>query len=298
MSIMIIFFNRHFALELYVVTLEQFCNGQYTRPMPSDAQVLCQIADGINYLHSKEFSHANLNPQTILISQGQPVRIKISDFGLKKFVDFPKLIPNDDGNSRPQRDVISISDLGDQPPPHKIHKLKIKNELQSHSFPNDDDEASLSSLTDASIDQIENPWISTNPTRDHPGIWMLAGSWSEFTDHDGNVLIQVNPTVHGDVFAAGCLFFYFLTRGSHPFGDTGTILANISANNPINLNSKVDLNYNLHCDGHNLICLIELEQNHFANKSIRNLIGEPPKESGTQWLQIAGRTFRDVLPRI
>ncbi len=81
---------------------------------------------------------------------------------------------------------------------------------------------------------------------------MLAGSWTEFTDQDGNVSIQLNPTVHGDVFAAGCLFFYFLptptTRGLHPFGDARTVLGNISAKNPVNLNSKVDpsqiLSYN------------------------------------------------------
>ena len=56
--------------------------------MPSDAQVLSQIAKGINYLHKKGFAHGNLNPQTVLISQSQPVRIKVAEFGLTKFISF------------------------------------------------------------------------------------------------------------------------------------------------------------------------------------------------------------------
>ena len=68
---------RYFAIEPYAATLEQFCNGQYAGPMPSDAQVLSQIAKGINFLHTKGFAHGNLNPQTVLIGQLQPVRMKV-----------------------------------------------------------------------------------------------------------------------------------------------------------------------------------------------------------------------------
>ena len=56
--------------------------------MPSNGQVLSQIAKGINYLHKKGFTHGNLNPQTIVISQSQPVRIKVAEFGLTKFIGF------------------------------------------------------------------------------------------------------------------------------------------------------------------------------------------------------------------
>ena len=71
---------------------------------------------------------------------------------------------------------------------------------------------------------------------------MLANSWSTSRDKDGNTVILVNATVHGDVFAAGCLFFYFLTRGLHPFEDAdtqGSILNNISNKIVASLNSKV-----------------------------------------------------------
>ena len=70
---------------------------------------------------------------------------------------------------------------------------------------------------------------------------MLTGSWSTFKDKDGNTVILVNATVHGDVFAVGCLFFYYITRGLHPFenADAGSIVINIINNTIGSLNSKV-----------------------------------------------------------
>jgi serine/threonine protein kinase len=80
---------RYFALERYDATLEQFCKGFYKGPMPSDAQVLCQIVKGLLYLHAEQCSHGNLSPRTVLIASAQPVRmmIKLSEFGLSKFGD-------------------------------------------------------------------------------------------------------------------------------------------------------------------------------------------------------------------
>jgi hypothetical protein len=66
---------------------------------------------------------------------------------------------------------------------------------------------------------------------------MLPHSWSTDLDQDGKVLIKPIATVYGDVFAAGCLFFYFLKRGLHPFGDMESILKNIEEKNPVNLQS-------------------------------------------------------------
>ncbi len=183
--------------------------------------------------------------------------MKISDFGLKKCVEFPKLKSNRQGNSRSQQDENNAHFPGSPNLLHKMSALGIKGNPPTRSFNFDDGEgASFMSPTDTTVDPIEIAQVSTSTARDnlkdsssHPGIWMLAGSWSEFTDQDGNVLIQVNPTVHGDVFAAGCLFFYFLPtptkRGLHPFGDAAeTILDNIlRKKNPINLNRKVNSNY-------------------------------------------------------
>ncbi len=181
--------DRYFATELYGGTLEQFCNQQYMGPMPSNAQVLCQIANGINYLHVDNLPHGHLNPRTILISQSQPVRMKISDSRLSKFTD-----PIDFQYANPR-----ISQ-------HTVF-ITYNNRKNIHYLP------------------------------EH---WMLDGSWRTGLDQDGNRVIIPTATVYGDVFAAGCLFFYFLTRGSHPFGDDlESILDNIRAKVPVNLNSKI-----------------------------------------------------------
>jgi serine/threonine protein kinase len=50
---------------------------------------------------------------------------------------------------------------------------------------------------------------------------------------------QQTPTPNQDIFSAGCLFFYFLKRGMHPFGDDSTsILENIKKRNPVNFKSN------------------------------------------------------------
>ena len=44
-------------------------------------------------------------------------------------------------------------------------------------------------------------------------------------------------STQSDTFAAGCVFFYFTTRGSHPFGNPTFVLANIYNNNPVALHN-------------------------------------------------------------
>ena len=46
----------------------------------------------------------------------------------------------------------------------------------------------------------------------------------------------------GDIFSTGCVFFFFLTRGVHPFGnkdDEATIHKNIENGNIVNQSSKI-----------------------------------------------------------
>jgi serine/threonine protein kinase len=61
-------------------------------------------------------------------------------------------------------------------------------------------------------------------------------------------------TIQSDTFAAGCVFFYFLTRGKHPFGNNSSrIPGNILGNNPTELNklkqSKTSIYIHMHHDG-------------------------------------------------
>ncbi|CAN3364590.1 serine/threonine-protein kinase Rad53p [Diutina catenulata] len=46
-----------------------------------------QILEGIAYVHSKGISHRDLKPDNILIAQDDPIKVKITDFGLAKFSD-------------------------------------------------------------------------------------------------------------------------------------------------------------------------------------------------------------------
>ncbi|KAK4004397.1 hypothetical protein OUZ56_006132 [Daphnia magna] len=78
-----------------------------------------------------------------------------------------------------------------------------------------------------------------------------------------------------DVIAAGCILFYYITRGKHLFGnDFESILINLEEKNPVNLE--------------------DLGKNHFAYEPIKNMINPPGK--GFNWLHIANEKFKKVLP--
>ncbi len=59
-------------------------------------------------------------------------------------------------------------------------------------------------------------------------------------------MLNVNPKelekargfVQSDIFVTGCVFFYFIKRGIHPFGDKYSIENNILNDNPVNLDRK------------------------------------------------------------
>ncbi|XP_045031592.1 uncharacterized protein LOC123473961 isoform X2 [Daphnia magna] len=79
-----------------------------------------------------------------------------------------------------------------------------------------------------------------------------------------------------DVIAAGCILFYYLTRGKHLFGnDSKSILINLKEKYPVNLE--------------------KLGENHFAYEPIKNMINPPGK--GFNWLHIAKKEFKKALSR-
>ena len=71
-------------MELCAGTLGEVIEKKYKGPSyPSDPIVLYQIADGLDYIHSKKLIHRDIKPENILISMnGQ--QLKLSDFGLSK----------------------------------------------------------------------------------------------------------------------------------------------------------------------------------------------------------------------
>lgn len=63
--------------------MDQVIRKVYKGPdLPPDEQVLYQIADGLDYLHSKSLVHRDIKPGNILISKDG--KVKLSDFGLCK----------------------------------------------------------------------------------------------------------------------------------------------------------------------------------------------------------------------
>jgi serine/threonine protein kinase len=74
---------RYIVLELCAGTLSEVIENTYKGPaQPSDAIVLYQIADGLDYIHSKKLIHRDIKPDNILISTAG--KMKLSDFGLSK----------------------------------------------------------------------------------------------------------------------------------------------------------------------------------------------------------------------
>jgi serine/threonine protein kinase len=67
--------------------------------------------------------------------------------------------------------------------------------------------------------------------------WILDGTTdSNHTSKDYNQ----------DIFSVGCICFYFLARGVHPFGDdSSSILENIKKQNPVNLLKSNSFVYNI-----------------------------------------------------
>jgi serine/threonine protein kinase len=83
---------RMFVLELCDASLDHlFLNEndpkKYRGPMPPEAEVLIQLAKGLEYIHQMGLVHRNIKPQNVLIwvnSQTKQVLMKWTDFGFSK----------------------------------------------------------------------------------------------------------------------------------------------------------------------------------------------------------------------
>ena len=145
-------------------------------------QVLKQVVAGVNHLHRMKIVHRDLKPQNILVSE-------------------PKRFPRDPNKLHHPR--ILISDFG----------LCKQLEANQSSFRATTAHAAGTSgwrapelLMDEGSDM--RPFASTMSETS-------GGSSTETTAYDG---INRRATRAIDIFSMGCVFFFVLTQGGHPFG--------------------------------------------------------------------------------
>lgn len=166
-------------------------------------KALKQITSGLRHLHALKLVHRDIKPQNILVSASslakggfgarapgaKSYRMLISDFGLCKKLetDETSFLPTAHG-------AMGAGTVGWRAP--EI----MRGDVKLDEFSNGDD--SLSSR--GSVATVNGSSSGTSPS--------------------GN---RTRLTKSVDIFALGCLFYYTLTNGGHPYGDRFEREANI-----------------------------------------------------------------------
>jgi len=197
----------YIAIELCIASLQDIIEKQHVslfseiRSQIKPEKLLYQIISGIQHLHSLKIVHRDIKPQNILIAapkknQKHP-RVLISDFGLCKKLE-------DNQSSFNNTIHIAAGTVGWRAPECLL--LAHMNPSQSC------DTSSLGSNnnTDTSSSYFKICQSQINPD-DHPEP------------------LRITKAI--DIFSAGCVFYYVLSNGQHPFGEHYYREANIINNN-------------------------------------------------------------------
>ena len=148
-----------------------------------------QIASGLRHLHGLGLIHRDIKPQNILISPssssegrgGMRYRMLISDFGLCKKLDMDEtsFLPTVDGDMAPGTVGWRAPEI-------------LHGEVKLDELPTGDDSTS----SHGSAATINDDSCSSDTTTP-----------------------KTRLTKSVDIFALGCLFYYILTHGGHPYGE-------------------------------------------------------------------------------
>ncbi|CAG8458080.1 1394_t:CDS:2 [Funneliformis mosseae] len=198
----------YIALELCPASLhdlvERGSTFQYADLLTSShpSKILHQIISGLHHLHSMKIVHRDIKPQNILISPSKhkriiqkdgvsqqtfPVRVLISDFGLCKKLE-------GDSSSFHNTTNNAGGTIGWRAP-----------ELLSPSIPPSPD--------GNNNNNVDSVWTSVDRLNDNS----FTSSSSTGSDYDNGQPRRVTKAI--DIFSTGCLFYYVLSGGDHPFGD-------------------------------------------------------------------------------
>ncbi|KAL7266643.1 bifunctional endoribonuclease/protein kinase ire1 [Rhizina undulata] len=203
----------YIALELCPATLHDVIlnasNYNHLVSLMNPTDVLYQIASGVHHLHSLKIVHRDLKPQNILVSE-------------------PKPLPKDPKTKRPR---LLISDFG------------LCKKLEG-------DQTSFRATTAQAAGTVG--WRAPELLRDDDTPPLLSANTLESSGSSASSdTVIIDPSTNRratraiDIFSLGCVFFFVLSGGHHPFGDRFSRELNIVNNRPnfVPLNGLGDAEY-------------------------------------------------------